>query len=81
MRESLDARIKIAEEIADDDDAAPGERLKALDLLARYGLGTTITETDTEGRDKPKVIEVPAKQPTEVWSRLHAGNGSNGHSR
>lgn len=27
------------------------DRLKALDLLAKYGLGTTITETDTEGND------------------------------
>lgn len=27
------------------------DRIKALDMLAKYGLGTTITETDTEGND------------------------------
>ena len=26
-------------------------RIRAIDTLAKYGLGTTITETDTEGRD------------------------------
>ena len=39
MRQSLDQRIAIAEEIADDGQASPAERLKALELLARYGLG------------------------------------------
>jgi hypothetical protein len=29
------------------------ERLKALDMLAKYGLGTTSTTTDTEGNDVP----------------------------
>lgn len=39
MRESLDKRLHIAEKIAEDEDANPSERLKALELLARYGLG------------------------------------------
>lgn len=30
---------------------AATERLKAVDLLGKYGMGTTITETDTEGND------------------------------
>lgn len=43
MRESLDKRLVIAEQIADDENAAPSERLKAMELLARYGLGTSDT--------------------------------------
>lgn len=43
MRESLDKRLVIAEQIADDKEAAPSERMKALELLARYGLGTSDT--------------------------------------
>jgi hypothetical protein len=51
MRGSLAERISIAEAIADDKDAKASDRLHALDLLAKYGLGTTSTETDTEGND------------------------------
>ena len=43
MRLSLDQRLKVAEAIADDEKANPSERLKALELLARYGLGTNDT--------------------------------------
>jgi len=32
-----------------------GDQLKALELLAKYGLGTTITETDTQGNDAVRV--------------------------
>ena len=39
--------------------AAVSERLKAIDLLAKYGLGTTVTETDTEGHDVIRVIREP----------------------
>ena len=31
-----------------------GERLKAIDLLGKYGMGTTVTETDTDGHDVPR---------------------------
>lgn len=51
MRVSLEKRLKIAEQIADDTTAAPGDRMRALDFLAKYGLGTTTTQTDTQGRD------------------------------
>lgn len=30
---------------------AISDRLRALDQMAKYGLGTTITETDTQGND------------------------------
>jgi hypothetical protein len=48
---SLAERVRIAEEIADSPKSAPSDRLRALDFLAKYGLGTTMTETDTEGND------------------------------
>lgn len=51
MRYSLAQRIWIAEQIADDESASNRDRMQALEFLARYGLGTTITETDTEGND------------------------------
>lgn len=39
MREALDNRISVLEEIADDTSLSPTDRIKALDLLGRYGLG------------------------------------------
>lgn len=46
-------RIATLRQIADGEvpEASVVDRLKAIDLLGKYGLGTTITETDTEGRD------------------------------
>lgn len=48
---SLDKRVPIAEAIADNPKSAPSDRLRALEFLAKYGLGTTNTETDTDGND------------------------------
>ena len=41
LRASFDQRVKILEEIADSEQASPADRMKAVDLLAKYGLGTT----------------------------------------
>ena len=54
LRGSFEDRIPVLEEIADDRKASLGERLKALDLMAKYGMGTTSTATDTEGNDAVK---------------------------
>ena len=43
MRESLETRLCIAEGIADSPKSNNNDRLKALEFLARYGLGTTDT--------------------------------------
>lgn len=51
-------RIKELERIADAA-ANDGDRLRALDLMFRYGLGTTVTETDTQGNDVIRVIREP----------------------
>jgi hypothetical protein len=37
--------------------ASPADRIRAIELLAKYGLGTTITPTDTQGEDLPAVQE------------------------
>jgi hypothetical protein len=54
MRGALEARIAIAEQIADDKKASHTDRLRALDFLAKYGMGTTVTETDSQGNDVPR---------------------------
>jgi hypothetical protein len=38
--------------------ASPADRLRALEFLAKYGLGSTITATDTEGNDAPTPVQV-----------------------
>ena len=70
MRESLDARIVIAEAIADDGDASPADRLRALDLLAKYGLGTTTTSTDVDGNDAIKAGRLTPEQRKQTIARL-----------
>lgn len=49
MRGSLEERLHIAAAIADDKDATNADRLKALDFLARYGLGTKQEVTGEDG--------------------------------
>lgn len=41
LRESFADRVRIAESIADSGEHDASDRLKAIDLLAKYGLGTT----------------------------------------
>lgn len=45
MRESLDARLEIAEQIVDSPDSSNSDKLKGLEFMARYGLGTADTTT------------------------------------
>lgn len=40
MRGSLEERLKVLEEIADDSDSRPADRIRAVEVLARYGLGS-----------------------------------------
>ena len=40
LRGSLDERVAILEQIADNPDASDRDRIKAVDVMARYGLGT-----------------------------------------
>jgi hypothetical protein len=65
LRGDFDKRRKILCEIADDPKASASDRLKAVDLLGKYGLGTTVTETDTDGRDVIRVIREPRPLPVD----------------
>ena len=52
LRGSFEERIEVLEEIADDPRQTPADRTRAIDLLAKYGLGT-LKEVSTEDvRDK-----------------------------
>lgn len=41
LRGSMEERVAVLEEIADDTDSRPADRIRAIELLAKYGLGTT----------------------------------------
>lgn len=69
MREALDVRLHILAEIADDASKTPIERMKALDMLGKYGMGTTVTETDSDGKDVPRsVLVVPMAPDAGTWA-------------
>jgi hypothetical protein len=64
MRESLGDRVALLGRIADGKvaNASVGDRLRALEILARYALGSTVTATDSEGNDVQRraVVLLPA---------------------
>ena len=65
LREAFATRVSLAAEIADDPSLAPAERLRALDLLGRYGLGTTreLSVEDVKERLAATVALVRATVP------------------
>ncbi len=64
MRGSLEARLHIAEEVADNPLAAAADRLRALDFLAKYGLGTKQEVTGEDGAPvQSAVVILPALDP------------------
>ncbi len=52
LRGSLDERVSVLEEIADDTTAAPGDRIRAVDVLAKYGLGAATELTVDQVRER-----------------------------
>lgn len=52
LREAFAARVGLAEALADNPRLTATERLKALDLMARYGLGTTRDVSVEDIRDR-----------------------------
>lgn len=72
LREAAWRRIDVLRQIADDPKATQNDRMKAVDLMLKYGVGTTVTETDTEGKDAIRVIREPAAP---MANRLAATNG------
>jgi hypothetical protein len=52
LRGSLEARVSVLEEIADSPEADPADRIRAVDILAKYGLGTASDVTVDQVRDR-----------------------------
>jgi hypothetical protein len=74
LRGSFEDRIMVIAAIADDQKASTSDRLRALDLMAKYGLGTTSTSTVTEGND----VQRPGRlTPDEIEAELKRIAGGN----
>lgn len=52
LRGSFDERIAILEAIADDPDASKSDRIKAIDMLGKYGLGAAQELTTEQVRER-----------------------------
>jgi len=70
LRGSFEDRIKVLESIADDKKASKADRMRALDLMAKYGMGTTSTATDTEGNDVPRAGKLTDEEIKAELERL-----------
>ena len=58
-RGSFAKRVTVLEEIADDKEATAADRIRVIDLLDRYGLGTH-PPVDVEDSSAPFVVQVMA---------------------
>ena len=71
-RGSFDARIPVAESIADDPNASASDRLRAIDVLAKYGLPLQVeNETGfdlTPEQREARIAELEAKR-AQILSR------------
>lgn len=67
LRESFAARVTLAERIADDPTLSAADRLRALDLMGRYGLGTTreLSVEEVKERLGATIAAVRTLVPTE----------------
>jgi hypothetical protein len=85
MRGALEERLHVAEEIADDPEGRPADRLKALEFLARFGLGSLVEarvcDADRYDYDEEahRLMETRLAEDPEltaaledVWTRLYS---------
>ena len=76
LRGSFQERVTVLEEIADDPKADPQDRIRAIDVLAKYGLGVTRELSVDEVRDRLRETVglirrvLPPEQATEILIRL-----------
>src|SRR2546427_8351809 len=76
LRGSFEDRITVLEEIADDDEADPQDRIRAIDTLAKYGIGTLREVSVEHVRDRLRETlqvlseELPSKQAAHLINRL-----------
>lgn len=82
LRGSLEQRVQVLEEIADDPEADSRDRIRAIDVLAKYGLGTLRELSVEDVRDRlrqtiaivrgnlpPERVPVVLMELREVWTR------------
>jgi len=76
LRGSFQERVSVLEEIADDPTADPQDRIRAIDVLAKYGLGLTRELSVDEVRDRLRETvalirrALPPEQATEILRSL-----------
>lgn len=82
LRGSLERRVQVLEEIADDPEADDADRIRAIDVLAKYGLGTLRELSVEDVRDRlrqtiniirgslpPERVRAVLTELREVWIR------------
>jgi hypothetical protein len=76
LRGSFEQRIAVLEAIADDEGAEPQDRIRAIDTLAKYGIGTLREVSVERVRDRLRQTlevlreELPNNQAIHLISRL-----------
>ncbi len=76
LRGSFEERVRVLEEIADDVSADPQDRVRALDMMAKYGLGTVRELTVDQVRDRLRETvtiireSLPSSQASKILLRL-----------
>ena len=65
MRLSLEKRIPVLEQLADNAEVAPRDRIKALEVLARFGVGSASEVETTHRFDTPPMTPDAARQALE----------------
>lgn len=71
LRGSFDERVKVLEEIADKADASAADRLKAIDLMGKYGLGKQVDADDVRGRLRTTLDLLERELPSDVFQRVY----------
>jgi hypothetical protein len=72
LRGSLEDRVAVLEEIADDPESQPSDRIRSIDVLAKYGLGTVreVTVDQVRGRLRQTLAIIRAELPSLEAERL-----------
>jgi hypothetical protein len=74
LRGSFDERVQVLEEIADREDASPSDRIRAIDLLAKYGLGALqgVPDEVVQSKLAATIDIIEATVPEEIQPNLLA---------
>jgi hypothetical protein len=72
LEEIADDRVAVLEEIADDPESQPSDRIRSIDVLAKYGLGTVreVTVDQVRGRLRQTLAIIRAELPSLEAERL-----------